>query len=129
MRPRSPRGRPGRPGADANRRFSPFCWRIRLALEHKDLPFEGRPWRFTAALERQVLVLQREADAPAERAEAAVRVGAGEFVQVPVLVDGERIVADSGRIAAYLEETYPDRPSLFGGSRDLPNRASRLWRK
>jgi glutathione S-transferase len=38
---------------------------------------------------------------------------------VPVLVDGERIVADSGRIAAYLEETYPDRPY----------RASRLWRK
>ncbi|RVU15051.1 glutathione S-transferase family protein [Methylobacterium oryzihabitans] len=80
-------------GADANRRFSPFCWRIRLALEHKDLPFEGRPWRFT---------------------ETGALAFSGSRT-VPVLVDGERTIADSGRIAAYLEEAYPDRPSLFGG--------------
>jgi len=34
---------------------------------------------------------------------------------VPVLVDGERVVSDSWAIATYLEETYADRPSLFGG--------------
>jgi glutathione S-transferase len=34
---------------------------------------------------------------------------------VPVLVDGETVVADSWRIANYLEDDYPDRPSLFGG--------------
>jgi glutathione S-transferase len=34
---------------------------------------------------------------------------------VPVLVDGDAVVADSWRIAHYLEETYPERPSLFGG--------------
>jgi glutathione S-transferase len=34
---------------------------------------------------------------------------------VPVIRDGSQVVADSFMIAAYLEETYPDRPSLFGG--------------
>ena len=35
--------------------------------------------------------------------------------KVPVLIDGETSVADSWAIACYLEDTYPDRPSLFGG--------------
>ena len=35
---------------------------------------------------------------------------------VPVIVDGGIVVADSWKIANYLEETYPDRPSLFGGA-------------
>ncbi|MBU2484193.1 MAG: glutathione S-transferase family protein, partial [Alphaproteobacteria bacterium] len=34
---------------------------------------------------------------------------------VPVIRDGSQLIADSFMIAAYLEETYPDRPSLFGG--------------
>ncbi|MFE1602273.1 glutathione S-transferase family protein [Methylobacterium sp. ID0610] len=80
-------------GADPERRFSPFCWRIRLALEHKGLAFEGRPWRFT------------EKD--------AIAFAGSETV--PVLVDGGRAVAESSLIAAHLEEAYPDRPSLFGG--------------
>jgi glutathione S-transferase len=33
---------------------------------------------------------------------------------VPVLVDGEKTVADSWVIANYLEDRYPDRKSLFG---------------
>jgi glutathione S-transferase len=80
-------------GADPDRRFSPYCWRIRLALEHKGLPFEGRPWRFT------------EKDA----------IAFAGSDKVPVLVDGDRTLAESSVIAAYLEEAYPDRPSLFGG--------------
>lgn len=39
-------------------------------------------------------------------------------VQVPVIVDPNqdgKWVNDSWAIAKYLEETYPDRPSLFGG--------------
>jgi glutathione S-transferase len=35
---------------------------------------------------------------------------------VPVLVDGDKTVSDSWEIAKYLESTYSDRPSLFGGS-------------
>ncbi len=80
-------------GADAALRFSPYCWRTRLALAHKDLPVETRPWRFS---EKSVL-----APFGSER--------------VPVLVDDTRAVADSWAIAEYLEDSYPDRPSLFEG--------------
>jgi Glutathione S-transferase, N-terminal domain len=34
-------------GAEPDRRFSPYCWRIKLALMHKGLEFETIPWRFT----------------------------------------------------------------------------------
>src|SRR5438132_702894 len=34
-------------GAEDDRRFSPYCWRIRMALKHKGLEFETVPWRFT----------------------------------------------------------------------------------
>ncbi|MEO1029652.1 MAG: glutathione S-transferase C-terminal domain-containing protein, partial [Pseudomonadota bacterium] len=36
----------------------------------------------------------------------------GRQSKVPVLVDGDKEIDDSGKIAAYLEETYPDAPSL-----------------
>nr|WP_245185454.1 glutathione S-transferase family protein [Falsiroseomonas frigidaquae] len=80
-------------GADPARRFSPYCWRTKMALAMKGLPVETIAWRFT---EKQVL-------------------GALGCDKVPVLVDGDRVVTDSWAIAEYLEETYPDRPSLFGG--------------
>lgn len=79
-------------GADPDRRFSPYCWRTRLALAHKGLAVKTIPWRFT------------------EKAEITA---SGQGL-VPVLVDGDRWVADSWTIANYLEDTYPDRPSLFG---------------
>ena len=34
-------------GADENRRFSPYCWRVRMALAHKRLEVESLPWHFT----------------------------------------------------------------------------------
>lgn len=80
-------------GTEEDRPFSPYCWRIRMALAHKELGAESIPWRFT------------EKDAIA-RYDAKL---------VPVLIDGENAVADSWAIANYLEDTYPDRPSLFGG--------------
>jgi glutathione S-transferase len=80
-------------GADPSQRFSPYCWRARLALAHKGFVPETLPWRFSdkAAI----------ADASSDK--------------VPVLRDGGQVIADSWRIAEYLEDTYPDRPSLFGG--------------
>ena len=33
-------------GADPARRFSPYCWRIRMALAHKNLSVETIPWRY-----------------------------------------------------------------------------------
>jgi len=80
-------------GADEKRRFSPYCWRIHMALKHKGLPFDTRPWRFT------------EKD----------QIAASGGTTVPVLVDGERTVSDSWTIAEYLDAQYPDRPPLFGG--------------
>src|ERR1700726_4568265 len=80
-------------GADAKRPFSPYCWRTRMALAHKGLGAESIPWRFT---EKQAI--------SAHRSE-----------KVPVLLDGDKSVADSWVIANYLEDNYPDRPSLFGG--------------
>jgi glutathione S-transferase len=79
-------------GADPNLRFSPYCWRTKLALAHKGLAVETVPWRFT---DRDAIAFS----------------GQG---RVPVLVDGERTVSDSWAIALYLEVAYPDRPSLFG---------------
>lgn len=80
-------------GTDTARRFSPYCWMTRMALAHKGLDAESIPWRFT----------EKEAIAP---------FGSEK---VPVLLDGDKAVADSWTIATYLEDAYPDRPSLFGG--------------
>ena len=59
--------------AEDDRRFSPYCWRIKMALAHKGLAVETIPWRFT---EKDVLAFS----------------GSGT---VPVIVDGGRAVADS----------------------------------
>jgi glutathione S-transferase len=80
-------------GTETERVFSPFCWRTRMALAHKDIKAETIPWRFT----------EKDAIAP------------HQSDKVPVLIDGDTSVADSWAIANYLEDTYPDRPSLFGG--------------
>jgi glutathione S-transferase len=80
-------------GTDAARPFSPYCWRTRMALAHKGLDIISVPWRFT----------EREA------------IAQHNSEKVPVLIDGEHTVSDSWAIANYLEDTYPDRPSLFGG--------------
>src|SRR5487761_737315 len=82
-------------GAEADRRFSPYCWRIKMALAHKGIEVETIPWRFT----------EKDVIAPA-----------GKQGRVPVLVDGERWIGESWIIAEYLEDKYADRPSLFGGA-------------
>jgi glutathione S-transferase len=79
--------------ANPDIRFSPYCWRTRFALAHKGLPTQTVPWHFT----------QKD------------RIAFSGQGRVPVLLDGETVVADSWEIALYLERTYPERPSLFGG--------------
>ena len=78
-------------GAD-DRRFSSNCWRTQFALAHKGLAYETVATKFT--------------DIP--------DICGGAHKTIPVIVDGETEVCDSWVIANYLEETYPDRPSLFG---------------
>ena len=78
-------------GADATRRFSPYCWRTCLALAHKGLEWETIPWRFS------------EKD----------RLAPHGSQTVPVMLDGERVIVDSWTIQGYLDATYADRPPLF----------------
>lgn len=80
-------------GTDARRPFSPYCWRTRMALAHKGLTADSIPWRFTE--------------------KGAIAPHGSE--KVPVMLHGDKAVVDSWVIANYLEDTYPERPSLFGG--------------
>ncbi len=75
------------------RRFSPYCWRARMALAHKGLEAELVPVRFT---EKEKIAFS------------------GQKL-VPVLVDDGTTVSDSWAIARHLERRYPERASLFGG--------------
>jgi glutathione S-transferase len=80
-------------GRDTTRPFSPHCWKVAMALAHKGLDRSSLPTRFL--------------DVP--------RVEGGVSKTVPVIRDGDRVVADSFAIALYLDETYPERPTLFAG--------------
>lgn len=79
---------------DEDRRFSPHCWKARMALAHKGLPYESRGVPFTRIKE----------------------IGNGFSPTVPVIDDNGTMIRDSFDIALYLEQKYPDRPTLFGGA-------------
>jgi glutathione S-transferase len=74
--------------ADPKLRFSPYCWRVKMALAHKGLAWEEIPCHFT------------EKD----------RLPEPNAGTVPVLVDDGMVVSDSWKIAAYLDERYPQKP-------------------
>ena len=80
-------------GHDVARPFSPHCWKTKMALAHKGLTATKVPTRFL--------------EVP--------KVEGGVSKTVPVIRDGERVVADSFAIALYLDDAYPERPTLFGG--------------
>lgn len=80
-------------GTDKARQFSPHVWKTVMSLVHKGLDYETVPVGFT--------------EIPA--------IENGSTATVPLLRDGDRLVQDSFSIALYLDEAYPDRPSLFGG--------------
>lgn len=75
-----------------DQRFSPYCWRIRAALEHKNLDYTTVPVKFT---EKSKIAFSNQK-------------------KVPILVDNGEVISDSWQIAVYLEETYPSAPELFG---------------
>lgn len=80
--------------APDERRFSPYCWRIRMALAAKGLEAERVPIRFS---DKPLIAFSGQD-------------------RVPVLADGDTVVFDSWRIACHLEDAYPDRPPLFGNA-------------
>jgi len=80
-------------GENPELKFSPHCWKSRLALAHKGLDVERVAVSFT---EKDKIEFSKQG-------------------LVPVLRDNDTVVSDSWAIACYLEEQYPDHPSLFGG--------------
>ncbi len=81
-------------GAPDGAHYSSFSWRTRMALRHKGLAFESVPVRISDK-------------AP---------IGFSGQGKVPIIRYGEKVVFDSWKIAEYLEATFPDSPSLFGGA-------------
>jgi glutathione S-transferase len=81
-------------GGQNDRRYSLFSWRTRMALRHKGLAFETH--------------------AVAMSDKAAIAFSAGKTV--PVIRDDQMMVRDSWKIAEYLEDRYPQAPTLFGGA-------------
>ena len=77
-----------------DRRYSLFSWRTRMALRHKGLAFESKPVAMSD--------------------KAAIAFSGGRTV--PIIRDGDKVVRDSWAIAEYVEDRYPERPSLFGGA-------------
>jgi glutathione S-transferase len=79
-------------GADDNSRFSPYCWRTKLSLAHKGLETQTQLIRFT----------QKD------------KIAHSGSPTVPVIDDGDSTISDSFNIAVYLDQTYPDAPTLLG---------------
>lgn len=89
-------------GADPDLRFSPHCWRVKLALAHKNLGYETVPWHFT---DKEAIAFSGQD-------------------KVPVLVDDEQVIYDSQDIADYLDEAYAHEPPLYG---EAPARALTIF--
>lgn len=81
-------------GGDHARRFSPYCWRIKRALQHKGLAYETVAVPFKGISE----------------------IEGNAAKTVPMLRHGETIVTDSFAIAEYLDDMFPDTPLLFNGN-------------
>jgi len=71
---------------------SPFVWATKYALKHKGFDLDVVDGGFTGIMERT----------------------GGRSERLPAIVDDGRWVLDSWLIAEYLDETYPDRPTLIG---------------
>ncbi len=74
--------------------ISPFVWATKYAIAHKGFELDIVPGGFTGIPERTGGVTER----------------------LPAIVDDGKWVLDSWLIAEYLDETYPDRPTLIPAS-------------
>ncbi|KAI9347026.1 hypothetical protein BDR26DRAFT_931795 [Obelidium mucronatum] len=86
-------------GADRHYYGGPNGWKIHLALLQKQIPFEIVEVTHHDVHTSLSAKLGRKATSPA------------------IELDDGTIICDSYRIAEFLEETYPNQPSLFSGSK------------
>ena len=77
-----------------NVRFSPYCWRARMALNYKKLDFQSIPIKFT---EKKLIEFSNQK-------------------LLPVLVDEDKVISDSWNIAIYLDKKYPFNQNLIAES-------------
>ncbi|MDB5807773.1 MAG: gst [Betaproteobacteria bacterium] len=78
---------------------SPYAWRVWLALEHKKLAYDFRLMSF--------------ADGDLKKPEFLKLNPRG---RIPLIVDGDFALSESGAIVEYLEEQYPATAPLFPGT-------------
>lgn len=88
-------------GAEPDRIFSAYAWRVRLTMGLKGLDFTSKPTPFT--------------EIP--------KILDGSYTKVPVLIDGDKTLSESFNICTYLEDAYADTPSIFGGAGGRDNAA------
>ena len=81
------------------KRFSPFGWRVRMALAHKGL-------ESTSVVEGVGFSQKYKLEFSSQEL-------------VPVIKDDDMIISDSWDIAVYLEKSYESPTSLFGTSNDF----------
>jgi glutathione S-transferase len=86
-------------------RFSPFSWRIKMALAHKSIAHETVPWRFT-----EKNIIQK----------AGVKTS-------PVIEHDGRWLGESFAIALYLDEAFPDQPLMRTPAERELTRAFATW--
>jgi glutathione S-transferase len=77
---------------------SPYAWRVWLALEHKQVPYELRVMSFSAG---DLRTAEYSTINPRQK--------------VPSIVDDGFALYESVAIVEYLDERYADAPSLFPG--------------
>ena len=75
---------------------SPFSWRVWLGLEHKGVPYHQKVLSFS---DGDLKTDEYRALNPRRR--------------VPVLVDGDFVLAESSAILEYIEDRWPNGPALF----------------
>jgi glutathione S-transferase len=85
---------------------SPFAWRVLLAAELKRIPYESKLLEFSKGdlKKPEYLALNPRG-------------------KVPVIRDGDFVLAESMAIVAYLDRKFPD-PPLFGRT---PEETGRIW--
>jgi hypothetical protein len=94
------------PSSNSTRYFSPNPWKTRMSLLHKGVPFETIP----------VTLIDIRRDLASRSNQSSITSPAIE------LPDG-KFISDSFRISEWLEDAYPDRPSLFTGDGQPTNKS------
>ena len=89
------------------RRFSPFGWRVRMALAHKGLEAGATVERVTFSQKHKLAFSGQE--------------------QVPVIVDEGTVVPDSWEIALHLDRAHGQEPSLFAATGVTAARFLAAW--